>query len=100
MCIRVAVIYKGKIVEIGTSEDIFSHWKHPYVEALIAASTSDPAIWNKLSKYTTLRQLPPTKITGYIFSNRCPYKMEICEREEPKLIKIGEEHFAACHLIA
>jgi oligopeptide/dipeptide ABC transporter ATP-binding protein len=98
MCDRVAVMYLGKIVEIGTSDALYSHPNHPYTGALLAAvPVPDP------SRHSAERRLlsgdvpsPANPPSACRFHTRCPKAQEICSREEPPL----EQHAgtrAACH---
>lgn len=101
---RIAVMYLGKIVEIGGAKEIFSHPVHPYTRALLeAVPLPDPAEKNKehnlLSGEIGSSTNPPS---GCRFHPRCPYAKESCKREEPGFAKIqaGAGHFAACPVVA
>lgn len=99
---RVAVMYTGKIVEIAETEELFYNPKHPYTEALLAATPKpDP-------KFKGARKLlfgevadPSNPPTGCYFHPRCPYAEDICRKEHPALINVGQndkERFVSCHL--
>jgi len=95
---RIAVMYLGKIVEIGESEDLFRNPVHPYTKALIAASPiPDPELkkeeHNLLQGEISSNVNPPS---GCRFHPRCPYATERCRSEEPQLLKCGNRS-AACH---
>ena len=94
---RVAVMYLGKIVEIGRVDDIFNHPKHPYTKALLSANLSlDPTI---KQKRIILKGEIPNAINlpnGCRFYTRCQDKRNICEKLESDLINIGNNHFVAC----
>ena len=98
MCDRIAVMYLGKIVEIGPADDIISDPQHPYTQALIAAvPVPDPSIRNILVPIkgripSSASNLPP----GCRFSPRCPYG-ESCKEEEPELVEIGKDRYVMCY---
>jgi peptide/nickel transport system ATP-binding protein len=96
---RVAVMYLGRIVEIGDNRAIFSSPNHPYTQALIAAA---PAA-NPHAKHDRIvlegevpSALEPPK--GCAFHPRCPFVFGRCYVETPKLTPRGNGHWAACHL--
>jgi peptide/nickel transport system ATP-binding protein len=98
MADRIAVMYLGKIVELAESEEVISNPRHPYTKALLrAVPIGDPT-----------RERVPLPITGEIpsaidippgcrFNPRCPWAEEICEKEEPELTEVKDDHVAACH---
>jgi oligopeptide transport system ATP-binding protein len=96
---RVAVMYLGKIVEIGTSEEIFNHPKHPYTQALISAIPRPDPKHEKERKRVLLEGDPPSPInppSGCFFHPRCPYAAPACSQTSPQLergvacIRVGE----------
>jgi oligopeptide transport system ATP-binding protein len=98
---RVAVMYLGKIVEIGEVDKIFSSPRHPYTRALLAAvPRPDP----RAGKRQVLHGEVPSPIDpppGCRFHPRCSAKLAgICEEEEPRLTAVGEGTQVACHLYA
>ena len=100
---RIAVMYLGKIVEIGRSEEVFRHPAHPYTQALIhAAPVPDPDMQSDenqlLSGEIGSSQNPPS---GCRFHPRCPYAKESCRTQEPSMCEVepGSGHFAACPVI-
>jgi oligopeptide/dipeptide ABC transporter ATP-binding protein len=98
ICDRVAVMYSGNIVEYAYVNDLFKNPRHPYTKGLIGAI---PSIEKKDQKLETIRGMVPNLIyppSGCRFHPRCDYRLEICEKVKPKLNKIGEEYFVACHL--
>jgi peptide/nickel transport system ATP-binding protein/oligopeptide transport system ATP-binding protein len=96
---RVAVMYLGKIVEYTDKRTLFLNPLHPYTEALLAAV---PVPNPKLKR--AKRQLPgdvPSPINpppGCAFHTRCPYTMERCRTEAPRLAEVRSGHLVACHL--
>jgi peptide/nickel transport system ATP-binding protein len=94
---RVAVMYAGKIVEVGTTEEIINHPKHPYTQALIA-STLDLDLRVRARRIEGIPGAPPDlryPPSGCRFHPRCPYVMDVCSREEPSVVGV-DECFAAC----
>jgi peptide/nickel transport system ATP-binding protein len=97
MCDRIAVMYLGKIVEMGPAEYIINDPQHPYTQALVAAVPApDPAVKTQEIPIkgripTSAGKLPP----GCRFSPRCPYG-ESCKTEEPGLVEYEEGRFVMC----
>ncbi len=94
---RVAIMYLGKIVEIGTTDQVFKFPQHPYTRALLSAV---PSFDKKDSNIILKGDLPsPTDLpTGCKFHTRCQYCMEKCKDEEPELKTFYEQHRVACFL--
>jgi len=100
MCNRIAVMYLGKIMEMGSAEDIVYESLHPYTTALISAVPApDPK--SRRTKLTIKGEIPSPidPPPGCRFCTRCPAVEEICRKEEPELINIGKEHYVACHKV-
>jgi peptide/nickel transport system ATP-binding protein len=97
---KVAVMYAGKIVELGPSERIYRDPQHPYTQALLKAIPRLRAPRMKLSyipgQPPDLRNPP----RGCRFHPRCPYAMDICREREPPSIEMGRGHQVACWLYA
>jgi len=99
ICDRIAIMYLGKIVEVGPLREIYSTPLHPYTEALLSSvPVPDPRALRKkvLPKGEIPNPINPP--SGCRFHPRCPYAMEICSQEEPSLLPAGEEWLVACHL--
>lgn len=96
---RVAVMYLGNIIEIGTTDELFDNPMHPYTDALLLSVPSlNPT---KRKKRIILQGEVPSPInppTGCVFQTRCSKRMKICEETRPSLKDIGNEHKVACHL--
>jgi oligopeptide/dipeptide ABC transporter ATP-binding protein len=96
----IAVMYLGRIVEISQADNLFLHPLHPYTRALMEAiPVPDPlSTW----KPTPLKGDIPSPIdppTGCNFRTRCPHVFETCERVEPRLLEVQDDHWVACHLV-
>ena len=94
----IIVMYAGKIVERGTSEDIFYHPTHPYTKALLRAV---PRLDMEGEKLETIEGAPPNMINppkGCPFAQRCKERMDICETAFPEESKLSECHEACCWL--
>lgn len=98
MADRVAVMYAGKIVEIGTAEDVFYNPKHPYTWALLS---SMPDLDTK-EKLEAIPGTPPNMIyppKGDAFAERNKYALKIDFEEEPPMFKVSDTHYAATWLL-
>lgn len=99
MCDRIAVMYLGKIVEKGPTEDVVQKPMHPYTQALIAAVPVPDPTARRIS--VIIKGEVPSAINpppGCRFNTRCSYAMEICRKKEPPLAEVAENRFVACHL--
>ena len=98
VCDRIAIMYLGNIVEIGTTEEIINNPRHPYTKALIiAVPVPDPTA-----------EIPEVPIKGYVpitpedtidccsFAHRCPQCKQRCRSKEPEMIRVGDGHFVSC----
>ncbi len=94
---RVGVMYLGKMVEYGTTEDIFSHPKHPYTEALLSAvPVADPNYQQERIPLKGEIPNPANPPSGCFFHTRCRYCTEECKSRTPEYKQYGDGHFAAC----
>jgi peptide/nickel transport system ATP-binding protein len=96
---RIAVLYLGRLMEIGPAEQVFAGPHHPYTEALLSAV---PSIDGQRRERIRLSGEIPSAIhppSGCVFHTRCPRKLgAICEREEPPLIEADGGHHIRCHI--
>ena len=100
MADRIGVMYLGKMVEIGSGEDIYERAAHPYTAGLIATiPVPEPAIARATAREGIKGELPSpvNPPSGCRFRTRCPFAQELCAAEEPKLRSFGPDHMAACH---
>lgn len=97
-CEKIAIMYAGKIVEQGDIRTIYQEPLHPYTKGLIGAF---PSIKAAKKRMTSIPGFPPDLLNpppGCRFHPRCPYVMDVCKREEPRLVKAGKR-YVACHLV-
>ena len=96
---RVAIMYLGRIVEIGTRRDLFENPQHPYTESLLSAvPIPDPKARRKVRVLQGDVPSPINRPKGCHFHTRCPYATDRCEREDPVMHDITSTHAVACHL--
>ena len=98
ICNRVAVMYVGKIVEVGETDELFMAPKHPYTEALLSAVPKpDPdAASNRIVLRGEVAD-PSNVPSGCAFHPRCPYAVDICRSVVPKLEPAGGNRSVRCH---
>lgn len=98
MCDRIAVMYAGRIVEMATSERLFSKPQHPYTRGLLKCL---PQSKNKNDKLEVIEGTPPNlaqEIVGCAFAPRCKFAQAECFQEEPALRDLGGGHFCRCYM--
>lgn len=92
-------MYLGKLVEMGSAEEIYQRSAHPYTAGLIAAipipepqaaRSQDAGISGELPS-------PINPPSGCRFRTRCPIAQDLCSEQEPPLRSFGPDHVAACH---
>ncbi len=96
VCDDVAVMYAGRIVEIGTADEVFNHTLHPYTEGLF---DSLPNLRQRGEDLIPIKGLMPDPMhlpEGCSFSPRCPYANEACHSKQPELKLVNGTHYVAC----
>lgn len=97
---RIAVMYLGSIVEIGTRDEVFQGRLHPYTQALFSAiPIPDPTVERSRILLKTDIANPTNIPKGCRFASRCWCKKPICDEVAPELKEVQPGHFCACHLI-
>jgi len=99
---RVAVMYLGKIMEITNSDELYANPVHPYTIALLSAVPIPDPVVDRTRERIILTGDVPSPINpppGCPFNPRCHQAVDRCKEETPELRLIGEEHWAACHLV-
>jgi oligopeptide/dipeptide ABC transporter ATP-binding protein len=100
MANRIGVMYLGKLVELGSGEDIYQRAAHPYTAGLLATiPVPEPVEARATAKVGIKGELPSpvNPPSGCRFRTRCPFAQELCAEEEPQLRSFGPGHVAACH---
>jgi len=99
VCDDVAVMYLGKIVEMGSKDELYEHPLHPYSQALIsAAPVADPHTARRKKRILLEGDVPSplNPPAGCRFHPRCPLRLERCTQEEPLLEQVAPDHHVAC----
>lgn len=98
---RIAVMYLGRFVELGTTDEVYTHPLHPYTQLLLASIPSpNPLIERSRPKIRIQGEVPPLSAErkGCAFCKRCPKAIPVCEEKIPDLREVKPGHFVACHL--
>jgi len=96
---RLGVMYSGKIVEIGDSDEVWENPLHPYTTALLSAVPNpNPDIKKEEKPIAGEVPSPISPPSGCRFHPRCPHITEACKMEEPKMTEVTSGHYVACHL--
>lgn len=96
VCDKVAIMYAGEIIELGTLEDLFERPKHPYTHGLF---NSIPNLEEEVARLKPIKGLmpDPTNLpTGCKFHPRCPYATEVCAQIDPEVLMLSDTHQVRC----
>lgn len=94
---KISVMYCGKLVETGSNRDVVCQSAHPYTEGLL---NSIPKLREKRNRLDHIPGMVPNMFElpeGCYFAPRCKYCQEICQKEQPNMVDLGEGHRVACH---
>jgi peptide/nickel transport system ATP-binding protein len=102
VCGRIAVMYLGEIIEVGSNDSIFEQPRHPYTQALLSAAPTLEKIPAAV-RAAIVDGEPPNPIdipVGCSFASRCPRSMHICREIAPELVQISANVQVACHAVS
>jgi peptide/nickel transport system ATP-binding protein len=95
----VAVMYLGRVVEIGRMDEVLDAPQHPYTRALLSAvPTIEPATKRQMIRLEGDIPSPSAPPTGCHFHPRCPEAMAVCKQSYPGQARFSDTHYACCHL--
>jgi oligopeptide/dipeptide ABC transporter ATP-binding protein len=97
---RIGVMYLGKLVELGTGDEVYTRPAHPYTAGLLnSVPVPNPTVQRARTTLPMIGELPSPlhPPSGCPFRTRCPRAQALCAEEEPALGPFGGEHYAACH---
>lgn len=98
----IGIMYAGKIVELGSADDVIQNPRHPYTVGLInSVVTPEPEVRRR--GIVSIAGEPPNLLkppSGCRFHPRCKSAFDLCSKEEPPLIKVGDKTLVACHLFS
>jgi len=98
-CDRLAVLYAGRVAEIGSTEDIFNNPQHPYTRGLMNAIPRPGSRGKKMAAIPGTVPSNPGAVTGCPFAPRCEHVLERCKTETPTPFAVSSGHQAACFLV-
>lgn len=96
ICDDVAVVYAGKVVEMGSADQIFNHTLHPYTEGLFNSMPNLRKRGEELQPIPGMMPDPMDLPVGCAFAERCPYATDVCRAVQPELTECADGHKVAC----
>jgi peptide/nickel transport system ATP-binding protein len=97
-CDRLAVLYAGRVAEIGSTKDIFNNPQHPYTRGLMNAIPKPGSRGKKMAAISGTVPSNPGAMQGCPFAPRCEFAFDRCQTETPSLFNVSEGHHSACFL--
>ncbi|MDO5303568.1 MAG: ABC transporter ATP-binding protein [Clostridia bacterium] len=96
---RICVLYGGQIMEIGSTDQVYAHYKHPYTFGLMSSVPPLHPKFRNRDKNLLSGEMPSLvgDGKGCAFASRCKFCKDICKEERPEMKAVGEDHYAACH---
>lgn len=95
---RIGVMYLGSIMELAPNEELYSHPRHPYTQALLSSvPVADPTVKRKHVLLEGDLPSPTAPPSGCLFHTRCPHCCERCRTEVPAMREVAPGHFCRCH---
>jgi oligopeptide/dipeptide ABC transporter ATP-binding protein len=98
LCERVAIMYRGRLVELGPTGEVFARPRHGYTSALIGAHPGGRRLRDRVGAAPPTTP-PSLDLPGCPFRHRCAFVRDICERETPPAVLIAPGHMASCHVL-
>lgn len=98
-CDRLAVLYAGRVAEIGSTKDIFTNPQHPYTRGLMNAIPKPGSRGKKMAAISGTVPSNPGAMQGCPFAPRCEFAFDRCQTETPSLFPVSEGHGSACFLV-
>lgn len=92
---RAIILYKGRVVELGSTSDVYLHPFHPYTNMLMASVPRLDRKWEEVVRVERAASAETTA-SGCVYADRCPEAAEVCARQEPELTEVEPGHFVAC----
>jgi oligopeptide/dipeptide ABC transporter ATP-binding protein len=100
LCERVAIMYRGSLVEVGPTAEVFARPRHGYTATLIRAHPGGRRLRERTQASTVTPATPPSvEETGCPFRHRCAYAQEVCASQTPPPLWIAPDHMARCHIL-
>ncbi len=98
-CDRLAVLYAGRVAELGPTKAIFEDPQHPYTRGLMAAIPRPASRGSKMSAIPGSVPADPGAVIGCAFAPRCEFAFDICHTTQPRLFRVNDIHQSACFLM-
>jgi peptide/nickel transport system ATP-binding protein len=98
-CDRLAVLYAGRVVEVGPAADVFANPQHPYTRGLMNAIPRPGSRGKPMAAIPGTVPSNPGSLTGCPFAPRCSFVFDRCRVDAPDLFQVSPAHRAACYLV-